>query len=49
MIGARVDYQDAYGAGQGVTEYAPQGKAADEMRKLWSWITDEMSKEKVPA
>jgi chromosome partitioning protein len=49
MIGYRVDYQDAYAAGQGVTEYAPQGKAAEEMRQLWSWITREMSKEKVAA
>jgi chromosome partitioning protein len=42
MIGMRVDYQDAYSAGQGVTEYAPEGKAAAEMRQLWLWISKEV-------
>jgi chromosome partitioning protein len=31
----RVDYQDAYAAEQGATEYAPDGKAAQEIRDLW--------------
>ncbi len=30
MLGIRADYQDAMAAGMGVTEYAPEGKAADE-------------------
>jgi chromosome partitioning protein len=38
MIGQRADHQDAYAMGQGVTEYAPSGKAADEIRGLWRWI-----------
>ncbi len=34
----RADFQDALAAGQGVTEYAPHGKAADEARQLWQNI-----------
>lgn len=34
----RADHQDAVAAGQGVTEYAPEGRAADEIRQLWRWI-----------
>jgi chromosome partitioning protein len=34
----RNDHQDALGAGLGVTEYAPDGKAAAEIRGLWNWI-----------
>ena len=33
----RADHQDAYAAGQGVTEYASTGKAAQELRELWQW------------
>jgi chromosome partitioning protein len=39
LIGLRVDYQDAYAAAQGVTEYAPESRAADEIRTLWAWIS----------
>ncbi len=38
MIAIRADYQDAVAVGQGVTEYAPHGKAADEIRQLWDWL-----------
>ena len=38
VITQRNDYQDAVAAGQGVTEYAPQGKAAEEARQLWRWV-----------
>ena len=38
MVRQRADYQDAFAAGQGVTEYAAEGKAAHEMRDLWAWI-----------
>jgi chromosome partitioning protein len=31
----RNDHQDAVGTGMGVTEIAPAGAAADEIRKLW--------------
>ncbi len=34
----RNDHQDAIGTGQGVTEFNPSGKAADEIRRLWGWI-----------
>ena len=48
MLGSRADYQDAMAAGQGVTEYAPDGKAAEEITQLWSWtvkrLNDERSK-----
>jgi chromosome partitioning protein len=37
-------YQDAQGAGQGVTEYEPDGKAAQEIRDLWTWINKKMEK-----
>ena len=47
MICSRADYQDAYAAGQGVTEYAPNGKAAEEIRQLWGWINKETMETKV--
>ncbi|GJD37161.1 nucleotide-binding protein [Methylobacterium aerolatum] len=34
----RVDHQDAIALGRGVTEHAPLGLAAQEIRSLWSWI-----------
>jgi len=34
----RNDHQDAIGTGMGVTEIAPAGAAANEIRKLWSWV-----------
>lgn len=37
-ITARTDHQDAISAGLGVTEYAPTGKAAEEISALWAWI-----------
>lgn len=39
LILLRNDYQDAFAAGQGVTEYAPDGKAANEIRRLWKWVS----------
>ena len=36
----RNDHQDAIGSGQGVTEFNPEGAAADEMRRLWAWINN---------
>lgn len=38
MLSARMDFQDAIAAGLGVTEYAPQGRAAQEIEELWSWV-----------
>lgn len=35
-IAARIDHQYAYALGQGVTEFAPDGKAASEVLELWA-------------
>lgn len=35
VIAARVDHQYAYAVGQGVAEFAPEGKAAAEIVELW--------------
>jgi len=43
-IGNRAAYPDAYGSGLGVTEYEPAGKAAEEIRALWTWILHRMEK-----
>ena len=40
----RNTYQDAQGRGQGVTEYEPEGKAADEIRQLWQWMSKKLKK-----
>jgi chromosome partitioning protein len=37
-IAQRNDHQDAFGLGQGVTEFNPHGKAADEIKALWKWV-----------
>jgi len=37
MLSARVDFQDAFARGLGVTEYARQGQAAQEIKALWRW------------
>jgi chromosome partitioning protein len=42
-IGQRNDHQDALGAGLGVTEYAHQGKAAEEVRRLWRWVWNKLT------
>lgn len=38
----RADFQDSLAAGQGVTEYAPSSKAAEEIRQLWQNINRRM-------
>lgn len=38
MVATRSDFLDAMTTGQGVTELAPKGKAAVEIRLLWQWI-----------
>ncbi len=38
FIVMRNDHQDALSAGLAVSEYAPSGKSADEIRGLWSWV-----------
>lgn len=39
LIMLRNDYQDAFASGMGVTEYASDGKAAEEIRALWKWVS----------
>jgi chromosome partitioning protein len=34
----RNDHQDALGAGFGVAEFAPDSRAAHEIRELWRWV-----------
>jgi chromosome partitioning protein len=46
LICQRADYQDAFAAGKGVTEYAPESKAAEEIRRLWAWVDKNAEKEK---
>jgi chromosome partitioning protein len=40
----RNDHQDAIGVGQGVTEFNPGGRAADEIRRLWKWVSRRIAK-----
>ena len=40
----RMAYQDAQSLGLGVTEYEPDGKAAQEVREIWSWIATKLEK-----
>ena len=37
-VGQRNDHQDALGAGLGVTEFAQEGRASEEVRELWRWV-----------
>jgi chromosome partitioning protein len=41
-VGARIDHQYAYALGQGVSEYASDGKAAGEVAELWTWCRKKM-------
>jgi chromosome partitioning protein len=43
MLSARMDFQDAIAAGLGVTEYAHDGRAAQEIATLWSWTRGQMA------
>lgn len=38
VIVSRNAYQDAQGAGLGVMEFEPDGKAAQEIKELWAWL-----------
>jgi chromosome partitioning protein len=38
FIVLRNDHQNAVAAGLGVTEFSPDGKAAGEIRELWTWV-----------
>jgi len=41
----RNDHLDALGAGLAVTEFAPDGKASEEIRGLWNWAWRQLSSE----
>jgi chromosome partitioning protein len=43
-IVARAAYQDAHGAGLGVLEFDPEGKAGREIAELWNWMAKKMEK-----
>lgn len=45
FIAQRNDHQDALGAGLGVSEFAPTGKAATEIAALWSWVAQHLGME----
>ena len=49
LVSARVDYQEAARLGLGVSEYNPDGVAAEEMRELWSSIKRRLKKGAAPA
>jgi chromosome partitioning protein len=42
MLTSRVDFQDAVGAGLGVTEFRPEGRAAAEVAALWAWVNGQL-------
>ena len=44
MVSARVDFQDATAKGLGVTEYARLGRAAQEIKALWSWTRAQLER-----
>lgn len=46
FMATRADYQDSVASGLGVTEYAPQGKAAEEVRQLWAWVHKQLNEKK---
>jgi chromosome partitioning protein len=39
----RNDHQDALSDGLAVSEYAPNGKSAEEIRNLWRWVRDRLT------
>jgi len=47
FIVQRNDHQDALGAGFAVTEFVPESKASDEIRRLWRWVWEKLSVETI--
>lgn len=43
-IVSRSVFQDSQGAGLGVVEFEPDGKAAQEIAELWAWLEKKMEK-----
>lgn len=48
-IAYRMDHQYAYAMGQGVHEYDPAGKAAQEIEELWAWTRKQLAPAKIIA
>lgn len=48
LVASRVAYQEAAREGMGTTEIDPEGKAAEEMRTLWSSLKRRLAKAKAP-
>jgi chromosome partitioning protein len=44
VVVSRSAFQDAQGAGLGVVEFEPEGRAAQEIRQLWEWLEGRMEK-----
>ena len=44
IVVSRSAFQDAQGAGQGVVEFEPDGRAATEINNLWSWLNNQLGK-----
>jgi chromosome partitioning protein len=47
FIVQRNDHQDALGSGLAVTEFAPDGKAAQEIGGLWRWVWEKLTAESI--
>ncbi len=47
FIVQRNDHQDSLGAGFAVTEFAPDGKAAQEINDLWRWVWKKLAMESI--
>ena len=47
FIVQRNDHQDSLGAGFAVTEFAPDGKAAQEIHGLWRWVWEKLTMESI--
>jgi len=45
FVGQRIDHQDALGAGLAVTEFAQEGRASEEIRALWHWVSTQLTRE----
>jgi len=45
FVGQRIDHQDALGAGLAVTEFAQEGRASEEIRALWHWVSTQLTSE----
>jgi chromosome partitioning protein len=45
LVVMRNDHQDSLAAGLAVSEFAPAGKSADEIRGLWRWVETRLNLE----